>query len=101
MIGIYYRPPDQVEPVDGAFFLQLQEALRSQMFIPLGDFSHPDICCKSSMANCKQSRRILVWIEDNFLSQVIDSLTRENAVPDLLLTNLSELTEDIRIGDCL
>jgi len=23
--GIYYRPPDQLEPVDEAFFLQLQE----------------------------------------------------------------------------
>jgi len=27
VVGVYYRLPDQVESVDEAFFLQLQEAL--------------------------------------------------------------------------
>jgi len=27
VISVYYRPSDQVEPVDEAFYLQLQEAL--------------------------------------------------------------------------
>jgi len=26
---VYYRPPDQTEPVDEAFYLQLQEASQS------------------------------------------------------------------------
>jgi len=43
VMGVYYRPPHQGEPTDEAFFLQLQEASRSQSVIPLGDFNHPDI----------------------------------------------------------
>ena len=33
MVGVYYRPPDQGEPVEEAFLLQLQEA-RSQALVP-------------------------------------------------------------------
>jgi len=48
-VGVYYRPPDQGELTDKAFFLQLQEALHSQSLILLGDFNHPNICWKYSM----------------------------------------------------
>jgi len=44
VMGVYYRLPDQGEPTDEAFFLQLQEASRSQFVVLLGDFSHPDTC---------------------------------------------------------
>jgi len=73
--GVYYRLPNQGEPTDKAFFLQLQEALHLQALILLGDFNHPNICWKSSTASCRQSRRFLECIEDNFLSQVTDSPT--------------------------
>jgi len=43
MVGVDYRPPDQEELIDEAFFLQLQEASRSQALIVRGDFNHPDI----------------------------------------------------------
>ena len=39
------------------------------------------------MANCRQSKKLLECIEDNFL--------------DLLLTNANELIGDTRIGGCL
>lgn len=41
-VGIYYRSPDQGEPVDKE--LLLQEASCSQALIKLRDFNHPDIC---------------------------------------------------------
>ena len=94
MIGVYYRPSDQSETVNEAFYLQLQEALCSQALVLLRDFNHPDICCR-------QSRRLLECIQDNFLSQVIDGLTRGYAVLDLLLTHINEPIGDIRIGGCL
>jgi len=43
VVGVYYRPPDQREPTDEAFFLQLQKASHSQSLVLLGDFNHPDI----------------------------------------------------------
>jgi len=65
VVGAYYRLPDQGEPTDEAFFLQLQEASYSLCFILLGDFSCPSICWKCSMVSCRQSRRLLECIEDN------------------------------------
>ena len=94
MIGVYDRPSDQSETVNEAFYLQLQEALCSQALVLLRDFNHPDICCR-------QSRRLLECIQDNFLSQVIDGLTRGYAVLDLLLTHINEPIGDIRTGGCL
>ncbi|KAK4825884.1 hypothetical protein QYF61_003158 [Mycteria americana] len=57
------------------------------LLILLGDFNHSDICWKSSTASCRQSRRLLQCIEDNFLSQVINSPARGDAILDLMVTN--------------
>jgi len=95
---VYYRLPEQGEPTDKAFFLQLQEASDSQALITLGDFNHPDICWKSSMVRCRQPRRLLECMDDNFISRVINSPTRQDAVRDLLFTSASELIGDVKIG---
>jgi len=101
VVGVYYRPPDQGEPTDEAFFLQLQEALCSQFLILLGDFNHPDICWKSSTVSGRQSRRFLECTEDNFLHQEIDTPTQEDAILDLMPTNASELIGDMKTGGSL
>lgn len=71
MVSVYYTPPDQEEEVDEEFVLQLQKASHSQALILIEDFSHADICWKSSTMNCKQCRKLLECIEDNFLVQVM------------------------------
>jgi len=101
VVGVYCRLPDQGEPTDEAFFLQLQEALCSQSLILLWDFNHPDICWKSSMATGRQSRRFLECTEGNFLSKVIHTPTRGDAILDLVLTNASELIGGIKTGGSL
>jgi len=98
VVGVYYRLPDQDELIDEAFFLQLQEASRSQALVLLGDFNHPDICSKSNTASCRQSSRFLECTEDNFLSQVISTPTRGDVILDLMVTNASELVGDVKIG---
>lgn len=50
------------------FLLQLQESSCSQAMILLGDFNQTDICWTSGTANCKQSRKLLKCIENNFQS---------------------------------
>ncbi|KAK4810175.1 hypothetical protein QYF61_010948 [Mycteria americana] len=81
--------------------LRLQEASCSQALVLLGDFNHPDTCWKSSTASCRQSRRLLECVEDNFLSQAIDSPTRGDALLDLLVTNASDLISDVKVGGSL
>jgi len=95
VVGVYYRPPDKEELIDEAFFLQLQEASRLQALVLLGDFNYPNICWKSNTASCRQYSRFLECIEDNFLSQVISTPTRGDAILDLVVTNASEL-----VGGC-
>lgn len=80
MVGVYYRLNDKEEPVDEAFLLQLQEALRSQALVLMRDFNCPDICC--STVRCRQSRRLLA---------------RDNALLDPLVTNARQLIGNIKI----
>ena len=98
MAGDYYRPPDEGEPIDKVFLIQLQEASCSQALVLLGDFNHLNNCWKSSTASCRQSRRLLECTEDKFLSQVIGSPTRGNVIMDLMVMIASELIGEIRIG---
>jgi len=79
----YCTPLSQVKPVDEAIYIQLQEVTRLQELILLGYFNHLDVCWKSSMASCRQSRKLLECIEDNFLSQVIYGPTKGSEVLDL------------------
>ena len=59
------------------------------------------ICWKTSMVSYGQPRRLLECTEDKFLSQVIDSPTREDAILDLTVTNASELIDDVKTGGSL
>jgi len=43
VVGVYYRPPDQEEEVDEAFYRQLKVVSQSQALFLMGDFNHPDI----------------------------------------------------------
>jgi len=99
VVGVYYWPPDQGEPPDEAFFLQLQKALCLQALVLLEDFNHSDICWKSSTLSCRQSMRLPECI--NYSSQVINTRIREDAILDLMLTNASELISDVKIGGSL
>ena len=53
------------------------------------------------MESCRKPRRHLGWIENNFLRQIIDSPTREDAILDLMLIKASELIGDIKTGGSL
>jgi len=101
MADVYYRPPNQVEPVD-KFLLQLWEASHSQPPILLGDFIWTSgICWKSSAASCMQSRRLLECVKDNLLIQVINSSIKKETLLDLFLLNMDELIIDVKTGGSL
>jgi len=71
-VDVYYRPPDQEEEIDEAFYRQLQAASQSQALVLMGDFNHPDISWEDHTARQTQSRRFLQTIDDNFLMQVVE-----------------------------
>ncbi|GAB0202682.1 mitochondrial enolase superfamily member 1 [Grus japonensis] len=67
----------------------------------MGDFNHPDICWRDKAAECKQSRRFLECVDDNFLLQVIEEPTRRGAMLDLILTNKEGLVGDVKLKGSL
>jgi len=73
-VGVYYRPPDQEEELDEAFYRQLQAA--SQALVLVGDFNHPGITREDHTARHMQPWRFLRSIDDNFLMQVVEEPTR-------------------------
>ncbi|KAM7160392.1 uncharacterized protein RBU57_010555 [Macrochelys suwanniensis] len=97
MVEVCYRPPDQRDEVNEAFFQQLTEVTRSQALVLMGDFNHPDICWESNTAVHRQSRKILASVGDNFLVQVLEEPTRGRALLDLLLTNREELVGEAKV----
>ncbi|GAB0205364.1 hypothetical protein GRJ2_003002000 [Grus japonensis] len=101
VVGVYYRPPDQEEEVNEAFYRELEVASRSLAFIFIGDFNCPDICWKGNTARHAQSRRFLQSIDDNFLTQVVEEPTRRGVLLDLVLTNKEGLVEDVKAGGSL
>ncbi|GAB0202677.1 hypothetical protein GRJ2_002733300 [Grus japonensis] len=99
--GVCYRPPDQGDRADGALYRQIGAASRSQALVLMGDFNHPDICWRDKAAECKQSRRFLECVDDNFLLQVIEEPTRRGAMLDLILTNKEGLVGDVKLKGSL
>ncbi|XP_065421532.1 uncharacterized protein LOC101931368 isoform X1 [Chrysemys picta bellii] len=97
VVGVCYRPPDQGDEVDEAFFCQLAEVARSQALVLMGDFNHPDICWESNTEVYRQSRKFLESVGDNFLVQVLEEPTRGRAFLDLLLTNREELVGEAKV----
>uniref|UniRef100_K7EXH4 Endonuclease/exonuclease/phosphatase domain-containing protein n=1 Tax=Pelodiscus sinensis TaxID=13735 RepID=K7EXH4_PELSI len=96
MLGVYYRPPTQVEEVDEAFFKQLTILSKAQDFVVIGDFNYPDICWENNTAGHRLSNKFLDCIGDNFLFQKVEKATGE-AVLDLILTNREELVENLKV----
>ncbi|GAB0195117.1 mitochondrial enolase superfamily member 1 [Grus japonensis] len=99
--GVCYRPPDQGDRADEAFYRQIGAASRSQALVLMGDFSHPDICWRDNAAERKQSRRFLECVDDNFLLQVTEEPMRRGAMLDLILTNKEGLVGDMKLKGSL
>ncbi|GAB0180505.1 hypothetical protein GRJ2_000515800 [Grus japonensis] len=101
IVGVCYRPPDQGDQVDEAFYIQIEAASRSQALVLMGDFNHPDICWRDNAAMHKQSRKFLECVDDNFLLQVIEEPTSRGAMLDLVLTNKDGLVGNVKLKGSL
>ncbi|GAB0210105.1 hypothetical protein GRJ2_003476300 [Grus japonensis] len=101
LLGVCYRPPNQDEEADEAFYKRLAEVSQSLALVLVGDFNLLDVCWKYNIAERKQSRRFLECAEDNFLTQLVSEPTRGGASLDLLFTNREGLVGDVVVRGCL
>ena len=65
----------------------------------MGDFNHPDICWRDSIAGHRKSRKFLECIDDKFLLQVIEEQTKRGTMLDLVLTNKERLVGNVKLRD--
>ncbi|GAB0209126.1 hypothetical protein GRJ2_003378300 [Grus japonensis] len=96
VVGVCYRPPDQEEEVNEAFYRQVEVASQSQALVLMGDLNHPDICWKGNTARHAQSRRFPKSTDETFLTQVVEEPTRRGVLLDLVLTNKEGLVGDVK-----
>jgi len=96
--SVYYRPPDQEEEFDEAFYRQPKVASQSQALKLVGDFNHPAISWEDHTVKYVQSRRFLQITDDNFLMQMVEKPMRTGALLDLVLMNKEGLVEDVKAG---
>ncbi|XP_028941571.1 actin-related protein 6-like, partial [Antrostomus carolinensis] len=101
VVGVYYRPYDQDEEVDEAFYRQLAAAPQLQALVLMGDFNYPGISWNAYTASHSQSRRFLQCTDGNFLMQMVDEPTRRGVLLDLLLTNKEGLIEVVKVESSL
>ena len=71
MVGVCYKPPNQDEEVDEAFYKQLEEVTQLPVLVRMGYLNFLDICWKYNTALRNQSRRFLECVEDSFLTQLV------------------------------
>lgn len=69
-----------------------------QALVLTGNFNWPGIYWKSGTVSGKQPSKLLECIEDSFLVQAMESLTRGEALLDLVLTNMEELIGEGKMG---
>lgn len=74
VVCVCYKPPGQEERE--VYFRYLEGVSDSQDLILMGDLTHPVTFWSGGTAGHKQSRMLLVYVADNFLTQVIKELTK-------------------------
>jgi len=64
----------------------------------MGNFNHPNGCWEINTVNCKQSKRMLESIEDNFLVQVLDRPNRVEALQNTIVINAQGIIKEVKTG---
>ncbi len=77
-ISVTYRPLGQTQEHDAEMYRVLRQTLRNGESVILGDFSLPHIDWHMPSGVESESQRVLEFLEDNFLSQLVSEPTRGN-----------------------
>ena len=100
LLSLIYRPPGQSDANDKTLYRELTNALNNKNAVIMGDFNCPDLC-NSIMPTNNESRNLLKFIEDNFLTQTVLEPTRGNNILDLVLTSNENFIENLFVREPL
>ena len=99
--SVVYRPPGQSLELDALLYNGLSILTQRHDSVILGDFNLPHIDWQTLHGVEAESHRMIKFIEDNYLFQLVSEPTRENNILDLLLTTQEFLLSNVRVGEQL
>ena len=86
-ISVTYRPPGQTQELDNEMYRVLRQSLQNSESVILGDFNLPHIDWQTLSGVETESHKMLEFLEDNFLHQLVTEPTRGNNILDLVIVN--------------
>jgi len=92
-----YRPPNTSPETDVLLYGELRKISVGHIII-VGDFNCPNVNYDLLDAD-NEGMRLLEFLDDNFLLQLIDSPTRANNILDLLIVSQVNLVRNIEISE--
>ena len=101
LINVIYRKPNQSTEIDTAMYNSIHEIIKNKDSIILGDFNLPQICWRTVSGVESESNRLIDFVEDNFLHQMVNEPTRDNNILDLILTSQEHLITNVNVGEHL
>ena len=98
-LGVFYRPPNNdLKPLED-LKLVLNEISQSDLIL-VGDFNLCSIDWSNvrALENSAKCELLLDIVQDNFLTQLVKSPTRENNILDLVLVTSPDIIENVSVG---
>ena len=98
-LGVFYRPPNNdLKPLEDLKLL-LNEISQSDLIL-VGDFNRCSIDWSNvrALENSAKCELLLDIVQDNFLTQLVKSPTRENNIMDLVLVTSPDIIENVSVG---
>ena len=80
-----YRRPDHSPNEDTDLYNLMQETLTSDETIIVGDFNLPKINWNLGTSDALGAKRLLDFMDENYLEQMVKEPTRQNNILDLSL----------------
>ena len=96
-IAIVYRPPSQEECNDRELFDFLSDLSKQRLTVIMGDLNFPNVNYANDCADSEGSR-LVNFLNDNFLYQMVREPTRGNNILDLILTTDENFVEGVEVG---
>lgn len=98
---VAYRRPSQTAQEDTELYNTLQNTLNADETVILGDYNLPYISWELNTGEDANSRRMIEFMEDNFLHQFVREPTRGNNILDLVIATHENLVSNLSVGEHL
>lgn len=100
-ISVTYRPPGQSREDDEIMYSVLQRTLRNSDALILGDFNPPHMDWQTLTGSEGESHRMLDFVENNCLSQMVSEPAHDNNILDLVLVTPENIVDNVSVGEHL